>query len=297
MSWVDGFHDYLRNSARFWVEEEASRYAYLTGAERKALERKKQTMKERGVEIVKTVVDGRILNQLRMEAQRTVHYGMHVRHLIRQGNDFYIEEEMAFRRALFEEEKLVSDEPFAAEGSNDSAPAVERDKNDAGREPFRFRRLEAVRYADRWWNSYNPEYRHFENDCTNFISQCLRAGGSPMRGHPNRSRGWWYSGSNWSYSWSVANALRWYLPGSHSGLRAKQLSSPDELIPGDVIAYDFEGDGAWEHNTIVTAKDRKGMPLVNAHTTNCRFHYWDYRDSVAWTPQIQYKFFRILGDE
>lgn len=297
MGWVDVLHEYLKNSARFWVEDEASRYAYLTGPERKALKRKKQRMKDRGVQIVKTMVDGRIFNQHSFEKQRTVNYGLHVRHLVKQKYEFYVEEEIGTRRALFEGEKLISDESLTKEGSDHSAPTVEREKNVSGRGNFRYRRLEAVRYADRWWNSYNPAYRSFDMDCTNYISQCLKAGGAPMAGYPGRSKGWWYAGNNWSFSWTVANALRWYLPGATSGLRAKELSTADQLIPGDVIGYDFEGDGVWEHSTIVTAKDMKGMPLVNAHTTNCRRHYWDYEDSVAWTPDIKYKFFRILDDE
>ncbi|WP_371919047.1 amidase domain-containing protein, partial [Pseudomonas sp. 2822-15] len=73
--------------------------------------------------------------------------------------------------------------------------------------------MEAVRYAERWWNSFNPEYKQFDNNCTNFISQCLHVGGIPMTGHPNRSKRWWYQNNQWSYSWTVAHAFRWYLSG------------------------------------------------------------------------------------
>src|SRR5699024_1796994 len=128
----------------------------------------------------------------------------------------------------------------------------------------------AVRYANQWWNSYNPEYRTFKVDCTNYVSQCLHAGGAPMTEAPNRNEGWWFSGDNWSYSWSVAHALRWYLGEATSGLRAEEVSTADQLIPGDVICYDFEGDGRWNHNTFVTGQDADGRPLVNAHTDNSR---------------------------
>ena len=63
-----------------------------------------------------------------------------------------------------------------------------------------YNRQAAVDYADRWWNSANPAYPYFEVDCTNFISQCLRAGGAPMRGYPNRSNGWWLQGGTCSYT-------------------------------------------------------------------------------------------------
>ena len=101
----------------------------------------------------------------------------------------------------------------------------------------------AVRYADTWWDSRNPAFPSFDVDCTNFISQCLLAGGAPMHGYPNRTSGWWLQGGTWSFSWSVAHSLRWYLATSKKGLTATQVSSAEQLGLGDVIAYDFEGDG------------------------------------------------------
>jgi hypothetical protein len=100
--------------------------------------------------------------------------------------------------------------------------------------------------------------------------------------------------NNWSYSWSVANAMRWHLSGSKSGLTAKEVERPEDLLLGDVICYDFQGDGRFDHTTIVVAKDKDGMPLVNAHTQNSRMRYWAYEDSTAYTPNIKYKFFSIV---
>ena len=117
-----------------------------------------------------------------------------------------------------------------------------------------------------------------------------------MRGYPNRGSGWWMQNNNWSYSWSVAHSLKNYLANSTTGLRAKEVSSARELKLGDVICYDFEGDGRYNHNTIVTAKDANGEPLVNAHTYNSRNRYWAYEDSTAYTPNIRYTFFTIVDD-
>lgn len=114
-----------------------------------------------------------------------------------------------------------------------------------------------------------------------------------MWGHPNMSSGWWYVNHKWSFSWSVAHSLYWYLMGSTTGMRAKMMSSADQLEPGDVICYDFDGDGKWQHNTIVVAKDENNMPLVNANTYNVRMRYWEYEDSTAWAPQTKYAFFSI----
>lgn len=162
-----------------------------------------------------------------------------------------------------------------------------------------YRRDLAVRYAESWWNGYNPQYRAFDVDCTNYVSQCLRAGGAPMTLIGHREKGWWYQGKggpndNWSYSWAVAHSLRWYLSVSKTGLRAVEKSEASQLELGDVICYDFDGDGKWQHNAIVTAFDDRGEPLVNAHSNHVRHKFWDYRHSYAWTKQIRYTFFHIL---
>lgn|SRR5699024_6913013 len=153
----------------------------------------------------------------------------------------------------------------------------------------------AVNYAETWWNSYHPDFPQFDVDCTNFISQCLLAGGAPMRGAPVRDQGWWYENNNWSFSWSVAHSMYWYFKTSTAGLQATEVGTAKELYPGDVICYDFQGDNRWDHTTIVVGYDYGGNPLVNAHTDNSRHRYWTYTDSAAWTPNIRYGFFHIKG--
>lgn len=157
-------------------------------------------------------------------------------------------------------------------------------------------REKAVAYAERWWNDYNPQFKKFDVDCTNYVSQCLLAGGAPMKYAYDRAQGWWYRYQpvNWSYSWAVAHSLHWYLATSKSGLRAKEVATAEELMPGDVICYDFDGDGRWDHTTIVVDYDADGSPLVNAHTNNSRRRNWRYLDSAAWTTKTKYKFFQII---
>ncbi|WP_050614082.1 amidase domain-containing protein [Bacillus testis] len=226
---------------------------------------------------------------------REAYYRTRWQYFLKHHDHFYIEEKAGIERAILAEddclievpiEKMAIDEDFTFDA-----------QNGLKRLAFRYDRLKAVQYAETWWDSYNPDYQYFEVDCTNYISQCLHAGGAPMRGMGNRSTGWWYTGSSWSYSWSVAHALNLYLEHSTIGLRAERVSSPEELMLGDIICYDFEGDGRFNHNTIVTGKDGAGMPLVNAHTTDSRMRYWSYEDSTAYTPNIQYRFYHILDDE
>ncbi|MEN2767786.1 amidase domain-containing protein [Ornithinibacillus xuwenensis] len=257
--------------------------------------RKKASLANRNVQIVRTAGKGHIFQRIRYDQEEKVYYHLHVSMLMKQGDYFYQEEQIIpyqFRLRsgkIAEHRQLNENEP--EEQLEKLMPEGETDRTVR----FAYDRLAAVQYAERWWNSYNPAYKKFDVDCTNYISQCLRAGGAPMRGAPNRNQGWWYQGNNWSYSWSVAHSFRWFLSGSTHGLKGTEVDSPEELMPGDVICYDFEGDGKWNHTTIVVAKDANGMPLVNAHTHNSRHRYWAYEDSTAYTPNIKYKFFRI-GD-
>ena len=75
------------------------------------------------------------------------------------------------------------------------------------------------------------------------------------------------------------------------GLTATEVDRPEQLMLGDVILYDWDGDGRFQHSTVVTAFDAGGMPLVNAHTVSSRHRYWDYRDSYAWTERTVYRLF------
>lgn len=186
-----------------------------------------------------------------------------------------------------------------------ASPAMQRKVEDVPPEIFeepisrdlrgRYDRVRAYKYAELWWNGFNPQYKKMEgNDCTNYISQVLHAGGMPMVGGQNRGAGWWYrwqgKGHNWSYSWSVAHSFTIAL---QKYLHAVQVGDPRQLKVGDLICYDWDGDNRWQHNTVVVDFDYYGRPLVNAHTIASHRRYWDYRDSYAFTPRTQYMYFQI----
>lgn len=254
--------------------------------------RKKALFKKRKADIVKVNGKGRLYERINTDENDVYRYMMHMSFLIKQRDAFYIEEyvvpyEFQLRHGEVEKHQQV----FLREQQAEDPYKLTITKDDKFR--FDYDRLAAVQYAERWWNDYNPEFETFTVDCTNYVSQCLYAGGAPMHGAPDRSAGWWYQSGQWSYSWSVAHSLRWYLSGSTTGLVGREVESAGDLSPGDVICYDFEGDGRYDHTTIVVSKDAEGMPLVNAHTDNSRHRYWSYEDSTAWTPDMQYKFFQI----
>jgi hypothetical protein len=294
MEWFATLQKFIEEHNASYTSDRA-RDERINRRETEALVRRSKSMKERNAIIINAQVKAKILEDMEIGDRHEVTYLVQRSYLIKQNMKFYIEECLEKRKATVRNEEITRDEPLMIEGLEMTAlPTLERDEEIVSMPRYQYNRLEAVKYAERWWNSHNQVYKLFENDCTNFISQCLHAGGAPMRGYPNRSKGWWFRSNNWSYSWTVANTLRWYLSGSKQGLRGEEVRTPDQLIPGDVICYDFDGDGRWQHNTIVVAKDDMGMPLVNAHTHNSRMRYWDYTDSTAYTENIKYKFFHIV---
>lgn len=107
-----------------------------------------------------------------------------------------------------------------------------------------------------------------------------------------RDKGWWYAGPNeqWSYSWAVAHSFRWYMETSG---RTERKAAARELDLGDVISYDFNNDGTFEHNAIVMGFDADGEPLMAAHTLPSWGRPWRYTDSPAYTPNTKYLFWHI----
>lgn len=256
--------------------------------------RKKTSCHERQTRIVRIRGEGRVYHTVRYEEEIICHYLLHLAFFMKQkDHSFYIEELVLPVQCRLVNEEIVDHQLIPYQTMDVNVPPVRENDPKAYDSRFTYDRRAAVQYAERWWDSYNPDFRQFTVDCTNYVSQCLLAGGAPMRGGSDRSKGWWYRQNDWSYSWSVAHSMRWYLSGSTEGLQGKEVDSPEKLNPGDVICYDFEGDGRWDHTTIVVSKDANNMPLVNAHTDNSRQRYWSYEDSTAWTPQMKYKFFQI----
>lgn len=262
------------------------------------MEKKKESVSKRKGEIVKVHATGKI-DRISEEAETPkAFYRAHFQYVINHKGNIYVEEEVEERVAEFYKGILIEDQELNVEQPDHRDAFTLGEVTDGDeRVYFKYDRLKAVKYAERWWNEFNPAYQKFDVNCTNYISQCLHAGEAPMVGYPNRSNGWWMQNRNWSYTWTVAHSFRWYLPNAKRGLRAEEVSEPGRLEYGDVICYDFQGDGRFDHTTIVTAKDGDGMPLVNANTANSRMRYWAYEDSTAYTPNIKYKFLHIKDDQ
>ncbi|MFD3448854.1 amidase domain-containing protein [Microbacteriaceae bacterium 4G12] len=261
--------------------------------------RKKQLLQSRDAQIVKCDADVSVLRQLTVGSYQEVDYVIHFQYFIQQNRFMYVEEERIERHLICNQHGIVSDCYIQYENNEETTPSFEREVTKGKGETisYTYNRLEAVKYAEAWWNGRNPAYQNFQDNCTNFISQCLHAGESPMSGYPNVGRGWWQMKKQWSWSWAVAHSFHGYLSNARIGLRARQVEKPQDLLLGDVVVYDFENDGRWNHTTIVVAKDEQGMPLVNAHSADSRRRYWAYEDSSKYTPRMKYKFFHIVNND
>jgi hypothetical protein len=119
--------------------------------------------------------------------------------------------------------------------------------------------LKAIQYADQWWNKRNPKFQSYGfNDCANFVSQCLIAGGLNLRASSSADK---------SGSLAQCTSLDAFLTNTLKATVWKTSSSslaPTGLQPGDVAIF-----GNWlgqRHAVFVSAKQSNGQPLFNAHT-------------------------------
>jgi hypothetical protein len=133
-----------------------------------------------------------------------------------------------------------------------------------------YSRYASSAYAIQYALSPNPAYPPFPNDCTNFVSQALLAGGWTMiDGYHSNNDVWWYGLSHFSkasYTWAGAHNLSQFLATSGRAKACKE----SELKLGDVVQC--SKDGHVFHSTIVT---KAGLctaegdgPFLSYHTNN-----------------------------
>ncbi|WP_227996965.1 amidase domain-containing protein [Nocardia australiensis] len=159
-------------------------------------------------------------------------------------------------------------------------------------------RAAAVEYANQWALGRNPDYADLgEADCTNFVSQCLRAGGFQDEGdggvpkmHRDDNARWYYdddrTGVDKSYTWGGAPNLHDYLlrdnpkDGTPSGSEAQVGSittttapvdplalSRAGLKPGDIVQYELnDGANAGTINHTAIYVGQKPVTMPNGET-------------------------------
>ncbi|MFF7314724.1 amidase domain-containing protein [Streptomyces sp. NPDC008137] len=125
-------------------------------------------------------------------------------------------------------------------------------------------------YAEKHWNVYNKDYPDFSGrgaggDCTNFVSQSLKAGGwKHAPGYVYDYTKWFGNAEIQSHSFVGVNEWSWFAQNSK---RTKPLANVYQLEVGDVLQMDFDRDGSKDHTMIVTSKSR-GVPYLTYHSTN-----------------------------
>ncbi len=135
----------------------------------------------------------------------------------------------------------------------------------------------AALYAYTYWgpysSNYNPNYRVYSNDCTNFVSQAMKYAGWPYDTYGDRTlNNTWYYGlfsSTTSYSWAGANNFFWFFNQSGRGYYARYFQ---DMLRGDVLQADWgpTPDGVINHSMIVTKKDSYGTIYLTYHTNNTK---------------------------
>lgn len=158
----------------------------------------------------------------------------------------------------------------------------------------------AVAYAKKWALDRNKEYKDYEDwggDCTNFISQCLRAGSIPFDhvGRDVLKMWYWYNDNSRTPSWTAAEPFFKYITGNNSwdtdnlGIYAT-LVNYNELEVGDIVQLVYEGRAY--HNMIVTDIILEGEYLIDYLI--CQ-HTYDLLNYPLSFKEGEKRYIKILG--
>lgn len=117
---------------------------------------------------------------------------------------------------------------------------------------------QAIYYAQKHALVYNEEYKDFDNnggDCTNFISQCIHAGGIEL------SNTW----NPYTNSWVRVNELYSYLINNNI---AKECTNNNEYKIGTIVQFYSSEKGFFSHSGIITKSLGYGEYLYCCHSYN-----------------------------
>ncbi|MFP3511809.1 amidase domain-containing protein [Peribacillus sp. SIMBA_075] len=152
-------------------------------------------------------------------------------------------------------------------------------------------------YAKKYAHDYNPNYPEYSNDCTNFVSQILSAGG--RRQVVNQSTAkltsdnkYWYikslpkGGKGRSKSWSVVPDMYSHLTRTQKGYSSTSKQKIiDNAKAGDVIQFKKADADRYTHGMWVYSKSSSNLKL-SGHTN-------DYVER-SFNAITGYKTFRIV---
>lgn len=141
-------------------------------------------------------------------------------------------------------------------------PAIEAAKAEAALEASRL--ASQLDYLETYWSDYNSaQYGVIAgNDCVNFTSQSLIARGWQMDGE------WSYSSTGgYSTAWASSTAFNSYLAAHPERATPLTNAQRDQVKVGDVVQFDWDGSGDWDHTGVVTSVDGDTI-LYSSHTAD-----------------------------
>ena len=126
----------------------------------------------------------------------------------------------------------------------------------------------AIDYATRYAVNQNGAYYYWSGaDCTNFVSQILKAGGVQEVYTGNQFSGWWYRGkSNVSVSWIQAKTFAKYMGVGYT-CTSSWSTFTSNVRQGDIISYDKSRDGDYDHMAFLCAAEGTNLYIAQ-HTSN-----------------------------
>ena len=159
----------------------------------------------------------------------------------------------------------------------------------------------AVNYARKWALSRNSVYKDYEKyggNCTNFISQCLVAGGILFdhQGQDLTEQWYWYSDGYRTPSFTSATSLKRYLlKNNHQTLKTKGVyaiqTTYANLTLGDIVFKSVNGKVT--HSMIVTGIVRDYDGNVVDYLI-CQ-HSYDLKDYPLSQKEGEMSYIKILG--
>lgn len=159
--------------------------------------------------------------------------------------------------------------------------------------PAYFNISAATYYAKQYAKKYNPNFRAFDNDCTNFTSQIAQAGGKQQSYIPNASGLTWYyfNGLSYSITWTVAHQffVYWTAEGASMYQYNDKASAQAGMSEGSFVAYFKKNTFEITHASYVSQKSG-GKAYITQHTTDRLNEAWDNINVSAYSSFIIMKF-------
>lgn len=125
------------------------------------VQRKKQLFQKRSAHIVKATADISFVRQLNSNEHQEIDYQIHLKYLIKHKELFYIEEEQLKRRVCLKNSCIIDDYALEVSEEIGIGETLEREVTKEKYGSYQYNRLEAVKYAERWWDDRNSAYRNF----------------------------------------------------------------------------------------------------------------------------------------